>query len=140
MLKRFCLIKFFLLLPMMLFAESSQDEEAYIQNIIDGNDSQENESLSEILHTMKPWVRRILFKAAYLNDDSNDKEVLEKLTNLEKLNLDSNDLGPEGAWNLAPALEKLTNLKNLSLSWDNLGPDGARYLAPALEKLTSLTR
>ena len=32
MLKRFCLIKFFLLLPMMLFAGSSQDEGSYIAN------------------------------------------------------------------------------------------------------------
>ena len=56
-----------------------------------------------------------------------------------KLNLDANQLGPEGGAKLAEALQTNTTLTKLDLMDNQLGPEGGAKLAEALKTNTSLT-
>ena len=61
--------------------------------------------------------------------------IAEKLTNLQSLDLSSNNVGEAGAMSIA---EKLTNLQSLDLSLNNVGDAGARAIAENLTDLQSL--
>ena len=58
---------------------------------------------------------------------------LLSVLNITILNLNSNDIGPEGAKALAKALIENTSLKTLNLNSNDIGPEGAKALAEALE-------
>ncbi len=71
------------------------------------------------------------------------EEVLSKLNendeSLTKLVLESSNIGPEKATELAAALKENTHLKYLDLSSNEIGPEGAIALAAALKENTTLT-
>ena len=62
-------------------------------------------------------------------------ENLKNCSNLETLNLHSNNIGSDGATTLAEGLKSCTNLQTLNLSFNNLGSDGATTLAGRSEEL-----
>ena len=63
---------------------------------------------------------------------------LKHCTNLQKLNLDSNNIGSDGAKALADCLKHHTNLQALNLDSNNIGSDGAKALADCLKHHTNL--
>ena len=63
---------------------------------------------------------------------------LKHYTNLQKLNLDSNNIGSDGAKALADCLKHHTNLQALNLHSNNIGSDGVKALADCLKHHTNL--
>ena len=63
---------------------------------------------------------------------------LKHCTNLQKLNLDYNNIGSDGAKALADCLKRHTNLQTLYLTSNNIGSDGAKALADCLKHHTNL--
>ena len=64
--------------------------------------------------------------------------ALEKMQQLQSLDLSDNSLGEAGLMAFVPALEKMQQLQSLYLRGNSLGEAGARALAPALEKMQQL--
>ena len=69
------------------------------------------------------------------------RDILPLLSvlNVTTLNLNSNDIGPEGAKAIAETLTKNTSLTALYIGNNQIGLAGAKALAKALEENTSLT-
>jgi len=65
--------------------------------------------------------------------------ALKTNTTLTTLDIQANNIGPEGAKALADALKTNTILTTLKLWSNNIGPEGAKALANALKTNTTLT-
>jgi Ran GTPase-activating protein (RanGAP) involved in mRNA processing and transport len=64
--------------------------------------------------------------------------MLKMNISLESIDLCENDIGVDGARNIAEALELNSSLQNIYLDFNNIGDEGAEMIAEALKENSSL--